>query len=68
MINTRKQKRELRKSLKLHAAGLLTGAAVAIEEDRSVSDVIGYAMTGLFATLFLEGAFPKAANVVKNIL
>ncbi len=62
------EKKALERSLRLHAAGFLTGAAVAVEEDKSLGEVIRYGIAGAFATLFFEVACPKAANFLKKIL
>ena len=64
----KRQERELRKSLKFHGFGFLTGAAIALEEDKSVSEVLEYGVAGFLATLFLEFAAPKATKFFKKLL
>ena len=57
-----------KRSVKLHALGFVTGAAIAIEEDKSVAETLNYGLYGMIGTLFFEAAFPKTANLVKRII
>jgi len=66
--DTAASKGELDRSVKLHTAGFLTGAAIAVEEDRSVAEVIQYGVAGALTTLLFEVLFPKSAGVVKRML
>ncbi len=63
-----REKRELRQSLKLHTAGFLTGAAVALEDKKELGEVVGYGIAGVCATLFIELLYPRTANLVKFFL